>query len=159
MLSTRVRPTPVRLKIVSVRTAPLMTSPKFKPITVITGSMAFFQGVLANDDAFTQTLGARRTDVILIQHFKNARAAHARDDGQRNGADSYRRQNQMPQRVDEQLAIQRQDGVQRVNAREEDQYAERFITFRHQAVNEKKRFGAWSRASTGPTAAEQRAYL
>ena len=56
MLSTNVRPTPVKLKIVSVNTAPLMTKTEVQADDGDDRQHRILKGVLAHDNALAQPL-------------------------------------------------------------------------------------------------------
>ena len=111
-------PTPGQEKIVSVRIAPVNSTPTCRPITVTTGNQRVAQ---AHGCAMTrkarQALGARGADVVLAQHFEHRRARHARDHGERHGAEHDGRQDEMRQRRAERALIAREQACRSAESR------------------------------------------
>ena len=68
----RVSPTPVRSKIVSVRTAPDRSVPSDRPITVTTGSKRVAEGMPEDDDPFGEALGTGGPHVVEAEHVEQA---------------------------------------------------------------------------------------
>ena len=83
---------------VSVRMAPVNSTPTCSPITVTTGISALRNAWIAITRKRRQPLGAGGADVILAQHLQHGRPRHAGDDGERHGAEHDRRQDEMRQR-------------------------------------------------------------
>ena len=58
------------------------------------------QGMQADDAAVGEALGAGGADIVLAQHLEHGRARLPGDDGERNGAEHDRGQDQVAQRRD-----------------------------------------------------------
>ena len=63
-----------------------------------------------------QALRARRAHIILAQDFEHRGAGHAGDDGERNGAEHDRGQDEMAQRVEEGAVLIGEERVDRHEA-------------------------------------------
>ena len=68
---------------------------------VTTGRIAFGSAWRVSTHPVGEALGARRADVVAAHHVEQARTGDAGDDGQRDGAQRDRGQDQVPERVDE----------------------------------------------------------
>ncbi len=88
-------PMPGQEKIVSVSTAPASSVPTCRPMVVTTGISALRKAWKRGDAALGQALGAGGAHVVFAQHLEHGRAGLARDDGERNGAEHDRGQDQM----------------------------------------------------------------
>jgi hypothetical protein len=77
--------------------------------------------VAEEHDPAPQALGAGRSDVVLAHDLEQAGAGHARNDRHRDRAQRDRRQDQVPQRIEEQVELEREQPVDRVHVRQEVQ--------------------------------------
>ena len=59
------------------------------------------EGMPEHHVSFSESFGACRTDVILVQRFQQRRARHTGDNGQRDGADGDGRQDHVAERIPE----------------------------------------------------------
>ncbi len=88
------------------------------------GQERIAQGVNADDAGRRQPLGARGAHVILAQDFEHRGAGHAGDDGERHGAEHDRRQDEVPQRVEESAGL---IGQKRVDGHESGRLIEGIV--------------------------------
>ena len=86
---------PGQEKIVSVRMAPASSDADLQADGGDDRDQRIAQRMHADDAERRQALGAGGAHIVLAQHFQHRRARLARDDGERDGAEHDRRQDQM----------------------------------------------------------------
>ena len=88
---------PGQEKIVSVRIAPADQRADLQADDGHHRDERVAQRVQTDDAERRQALGARGAHIVLAEHLQHRRARHARDDGERDGAEHDRRQDEMVQ--------------------------------------------------------------